>query len=386
MATISLTIQRGIGERLLYIKYNHEGKHVTFSTGISALESEYNFVLRKGRRQIDKTDPFKHSKPGYTSLRKRLIENIGLVEKAVEVAEAGGSLEVSDVKAAYLGKTKGETLYDAVGDIIEILQVKESTKKGYRSFHKIIAHFKDVRLMHLDQAFYDRFVRWLNDEGYSLIYQDTCIKNLKAVCNKLVVRGYNVNPYFRYYGRIKSPIDKVYLSQDEVKAFAEFDDLEDWQKRTRDLFVLHCNLGLRVSDFTRITKGWVNGRVLTVPAQKKTEKPVTIPLNDVAINLLEKYDYQMPFLTDPAYNRQLKIVCEAAGLNRSVECRGKVQRLCDVISTKAAKKTFVTYAIQMGLTPDEIEVITGTSAIIIRKNYAGELGIKAIAEKMNVAI
>ena len=123
----------------------------------------------------------------------------------------------------------------------------------------------------------------------------------------------------------------------------------------RDIFVFHCLIGCRVSDLQGLTKNnIVDGFVQYIPRKTKEQRPVvvSVPLNDTALSILEKYkdlpgDKLLPFISYQKYNKAIKKIFTAAKLTRLVtvidpKTGETIQRpLNELASSHMARRTFV---------------------------------------------
>lgn len=81
----------------------------------------------------------------------------------------------------------------------------------------------------------------------------------------------------------------------------------------RDLFVLGCLTGLRFSDYTVVQPDEIRGVMLYV-TQVKTSGRVIVPLRPQAKKILEKYNMQMPQVSNPDFNVYIKEIAKLQGL------------------------------------------------------------------------
>lgn len=123
----------------------------------------------------------------------------------------------------------------------------------------------------------------------------------------------------------------------------------------RDIFVFQCLIGCRVSDLRNLTKDSViNGAVEYIPRKTKTGNPVTVrvPLNETAIQILERYKdipgrKLLPCISDQKYNDAIKELFTVAGLTRMVTILNSTTRqeekrpLNEVASSHLARRTFI---------------------------------------------
>lgn len=104
---------------------------------------------------------------------------------------------------------------------------------------------------------------------------------------------------------------------------------------------------------------------------KKTKQIETIPLNEYALKILEKYKDEpikvLPLITEQKENEYIKEACKIAGINTptiTTEYRGgKLKTLTNpkykLITTHTARKTFITNSLILGMNIKAIKGITG---------------------------
>lgn len=175
-----------------------------------------------------------------------------------------------------------------------------------------------------------------------------------------VKKGYTTNNPFKDY----SIDDCIYgtpyiITIDERKHLLDT-DMSDHPETAvqRDIFVLQCMIGCRVSDLHKLTEANLkdNGTYLEYIARKtKKKEPVTVrvPLTATARELIEKYrgvdkaGRLMPFISDQKYNKQIKKAFKLAELTRAVTVinptTGEEQQLpLDAIaSSHLARRAFI---------------------------------------------
>lgn len=140
---------------------------------------------------------------------------------------------------------------------------------------------------------------------------------------------------------------------------------------TRDLFAMSCFSGLRYSDIANLKKAnfvkegemWY----LTKRTQK-TNKDVLVPLNPLAVELLNKYGGELPKgASNQRMNAGLKIIGEAAGINEVVivnrnEGGVEVSReynKYELITSHTARRSFVTISLQEGVPVETVKQLGG---------------------------
>ena len=149
----------------------------------------------------------------------------------------------------------------------------------------------------------------------------------------------------------------------------------------RDIFVLGCLTGQRVSDYKRISSKMVEtlveGRDFLHIVQLKTGKDVYVPYSDMMKTILDRYDGELPKIQEQYLNERIKVVglllgwTEPAGLE---ERRGTLRyqskkRFCDAIKTHTARRTFATNAYKAGVSLSSIMAVTGHSSEQMLRRY-----------------
>ena len=136
--------------------------------------------------------------------------------------------------------------------------------------------------------------------------------------------------------------------------------LHDFSKREatgvqRDIFVFHCLIGCRVGDLYKMTNAnIINGAIEYIARKTKDGHPITVrvPLNSIALSILEKYKDEariklLPFISEQKYNVAIKAAFLAAGLTRMVTVVNPTTReeekqpLDKIASSHLARRCFI---------------------------------------------
>jgi integrase len=138
-------------------------------------------------------------------------------------------------------------------------------------------------------------------------------------------------------------------------------------QKAKDMFLLGCYTGLRVSDLKRINKHRIENSAINMTL-KKNRTEVSIPLLTQTKAILEKYDYSAPKISEQQVNESIKLVCAKAKINKKVFFKAKkagqlIETLHpkhSLITTHCAGKTFISLAGERwGLSPTDIAAIVG---------------------------
>ena len=234
-------------------------------------------------------------------------------------------------------------LADFAERVLEASNRKEGTKRAIKQTIRNLKEFKEKtgKSLHFDSIdldFYDQYLEYAKDCGYSQNTIGTHIKNIKVFMREAFERGLTKNNHFRSkrFKKLEEESQTIYLSNEELKTLNDL-DLSDNAKldKVRDLFLVGCYTGLRYSDLAQLAIENIsnNKKVIKVRTQK-TDETVVIPINTVVSKIIAKYKGQLPAaISNEKMNEYLKILAQKAELDHPIE----------VISTKGGKRTKVIF-------------------------------------------
>lgn len=183
---------------------------------------------------------------------------------------------------------------------------------------------------------------------------------------------------------------KIYLTEEELETVAEVDltGINSIQvKRSgkletvyvsldavRNLFVLQCNTGLRISDLLRVDKNIRANKI--VITTKKTGVNIEIPITPTVRALLEKYKYELPQIAEQKINDGIKAIYKLCFPNNKIQVRKGNEFInvakWELISSHDAIRTFITLSAERGMSVAAISKITGKSIPVLLKHYLSQ--------------
>jgi len=186
-----------------------------------------------------------------------------------------------------------------------------------------------------DLEFYEEFLNYLIYEiphprrksliiGLKLNTIGKTIKHLKSFLKSRMKK--KIIPFIDLsdYKVPEEEVDAVYLCWDEISTIYRLDLFEHQHlEKYRDLLVLGCLTGFRFSDYSDIKPDELRNGMLYV-TQTKTLSTVVVPLRkDAKAILIDKYNMQMPQVSNPNFNEYTKEVCKLAGITEQVKITNK---------------------------------------------------------------
>lgn len=225
-----------------------------------------------------------------------------------------------------------------------------------------------------------RFDLWLRrqdpDREQPTIYNYH--KRLRPYINEAVALGIiEESPYVKFKAERGKNKPKNALNEEELSAVRSLDFTDKSLSKARDLFIFCCYTGLAyadmdVFDFSKDVV-MVHGHYYIDKQRVKTGTKFYTPILPPAMAILEKYDYQLPRITQQAYNRLLK-------------CIGSLIKTKKSLSSHIARYTFATTVLLGNEVPIEsVSKMMGHTSIQITQMYAKILNssIEKQAERLS---
>lgn len=181
------------------------------------------------------------------------------------------------------------------------------------------------------------------------------------------------NPYDDFILKKGKSEDPVYLVESEVEQIKKYKPkgaTKESLERVKDLFLFQCFTGLSYTDlesFSREKIVIVNGEQQIHGVRNKTGVAYVIFDLPQAMEILEKYNYNLPVISNQKYNEYLATLIERVGIEKDV-------------TTHTGRHTFGTYLINNGVSIEAIPKIMGHTNMKQSLLYARMLGVTAINE------
>ena len=212
--------------------------------------------------------------------------------------------------------------------------------------------------------FYDKLKGFIMDkQDYSINTFGKRIKVLKTIMRASKDRGLHNNTDYekRDFKVLSKTFKKPYLKLDEIDLIYKC-DLNKKHDKYRDMFLLLCNLGIRISDLPQINKGniaKIKGTNTISIKMRKTNKQITIPINPIAMQIIEKYNYALHNVSEQILNKEIKNICKIAGLDREFKNEKGKSKLYDIVTSHDGRRSFATNCYLSGIAASQIMEITG---------------------------
>lgn len=382
-------------ETIIYLFISYNGKRLKMSIGESIKPSDWNSISQRAKRTMKGAANFNNHLDEIEAEAKRILRE-AITKKVLNVGQY-----VTDGIREYLGKgetTKDRTFSEIITEYLSTkgLQNSKATIIKYGCTLKHLTDFareKKIRLNfeEINISFLERFSAYLiNDKGQLNSSQSKYLKNIKTFLRWANERGYHDNLQFTKFKVKEYQTDIIYLTENELMSLYNLDLTNNLKlAQVRDVLCFECFTGLRFSDVKRLRKENIKNGTISITALKTRDK-LNIPLNDYALEILNKYDGELPVISGQRTNEYIKDLGELAKIDeptqitkyKGSEVITETIEKYKLITTHTGRRTFVTLSLEKGLRPEVIMAITGHKRYDTFKKYI-KLTDKVLKVEMN---
>lgn len=256
----------------------------------------------------------------------------------------------------------------------------ETTVGGYHSMLLLLEEYRKIRTVRdVTPESLISFYNWCaNVKQLKGTTIDMYFTKFSTVISNEVYEGrLDHSPFesFNHKRKKKKQDEPIrYMTEEEMERFVNYVPLTSGKKKAKDIFLLQMYTGMAYCD--AITKNLYrdfeveNGRYVLRARRQKTDVPFTVVLFRQAVEILERYEGQLPQMSIQNYDRHLKDLGMAAIGRR--------------ISSHDARHTFATWAMRNGVPIETISSILGHSNIRQTQHYAKILALDVIDKLSSV--
>lgn len=185
-------------------------------------------------------------------------------------------------------------------------------------------------------------------------------KKIKVYIKEAKLQGLiNSDPY-DYVKISKGKSEGIKYITEEERSRIEALELDGYMEIARDMFVFACYTGLADCDLRKITRDDVieeDGQKFIVDKRQKTGVNYRLVILPKALEILEKYDYDLDRLTNQRCNIMLKTIGAMAGVKTK-------------LTMHVGRHTFATWALKRGVPIEIVSKMLAHSDIVMTQIYA----------------
>jgi len=248
--------------------------------------------------------------------------------------------------------------------------------------------------------YHNSFLRRLDDFGKIKVFADCTYQNIedfdfylkefiksqptlykrhslfKRYIEKAIKKGLcKYNPYDDFETKKGKSKEPVFLVENEIEKILNYEPVNEKLHKVKDLFVFQIFTGVAYVDLQNFDKSYISeidGKEVISSNRKKTDQSFISLLLPEAKKVLEKYDFQLPKISNQKYNDYLKILIAGAGINK-------------MITSHTARHTYATYLLNKGISITTVSRALGHSSERMTAHYAKLLG-KTVVSEMSVLL
>lgn len=332
----------------LRVTYNYKQKYI--NTGIYLYPKQW-----KNNTVINRPDALQ--------LNQQLDKLMINVRQIITDMSNNINIEIIPIKL----KEMNTSLYTFIEERAKIREYGKAkdTQERYKRFIRLFKEYgKIVSFDDLTESniiLYDEFLKAKGMKDYSK--WNNYHRFLNSFIMDAIDAGYMKRNPYKWVKIYKGKEDDScrYLTPEEFKSIRNAVLKTESLNRVRDVFVFQTLTLLSYSDLknldiSRIME--INGMKVYTGKREKTGGQYTIPLVDDALEILQKYNNKLPIISNVKYNQYLKVVAQAAGIDKPV-------------STHWARHTGATLLFNKGVDMRIISKICGhATTAITAKVYA----------------
>ena len=301
-----------------------------------------------------------------------------IMAKVNDCLSEGKELDVAQMRREIWASDDGDSIIDWMRSEVPLLNIKVGTRKHYLTLVSRLTKYGKIKTwqdVNVEQIY--QWDAWLHElPGNNGKITQSGVHNyhryLKTLLNRAVRQGkLSTNPYFLLKGEFpRGDVENTeYLTEAEMRKIVEFTPTPGtWMERAKDLFVFMMYTGLAYSDaqaFDIKKYKKIDGQWRIVGNRIKTGEPFVNQLLPPAVAVLEKYDMQTPKILNAVFNRELKTIGMALGIQTRMH-------------THLARHTFATWMLRNGVRLENVGKMLGQANIRTTQRYA-----KVLAESVH---
>lgn len=377
-------------EHPLMIRVTKDRKPKYLSLGVSVHPDFWDF--KKGVP--------KKNCPNKEEVEALIIEKMRLVNKQILEFK---TIDKDFTAASLLEKVTKSTKKMFVHDFFQelIMQFKEEKRLNYAASHQhlynsLVSFNKHLNIyfQEIDNAWLKKYEAWLRSNDSSENTIGIRFRTLRAVYNRAIedeIVKPEYYPFKKYkVSKHREPTVKRAIKKDDINKVIEFKGNTPYQCLSVDIFTFSYFMGgINFIDMAYLTdKNIIDNQL--VYKRKKTKKLIRLPLQEKAIELIDKYKkeesvYLFPILSSfhetevQKMNRVRKVIKK---INRELREIGKELNIPVNLTTYVARHSFATVLKRSGVNIGVISECLGHSELSTTQIYLDSFENSQIDEAM----
>lgn len=336
--------------------------------------------------------------------------------EAMDLVDSMPLFDPEAFKARFYGVSKNRlglnSLYEEV--ILECkherrLNTAITYELSLKSFYAFHGGKSEILLTSITPKWLRKYEQYMLDQGKSLTTVSIYTRTLRAIYNRAVSENLISKEYYPF-GRRKFEVPapkakKRALSLEQIKAFYNCECQSEYQQLAKDYWFLsyYCN-GMNFTDMVQLTEAnidngciaWYRQKTRNTNKSQDIIRAVITPEVEQLLNRIKatksiRSMYLLPVLEDfdSAEVRLRKTQNLTRFVNQHLKSLCKAIDFPITLTTYHARHTFVTIAVNAGVSVAHVSRALGHSSIETTKSYIGSLELKdehALAAIISAAV
>lgn len=327
----------------------------------------------------------------------RLRGNEPNQKECLEYIQHNSDLQVRLPESGKSEKTVMNYFQDFINEKQKELGGHYNSIRVYNSLHTNLKEFNKTYKLTLEKLSNINFFYDFRDYSYKIGHIDNTVsKNISILKGFLRYLQDNevatFKPKLFKYSIPKQPSQVVTLTPEEIKEVYYCDKYDKFEKPVIDVFVFLIMTAMRYCDYEEIINARIENNVL-IKVNKKTKTLINVPLNQTALEILERYNYELPQFANAYLNREIKAIFRKYDLlksdykktyvknKRELTKEGKKR---DFITVHKSRSTFITLLINQNTPLSEIMPMTGHKLVSTLNTYADKKLNPDVTDKIKI--
>lgn len=278
---------------------------------------------------------------------------------------------LKDVKG-WKSKENKQLLIPFIESEMKLRDMEYNTLKAHVTLVNKLNDFKNIKtfadLTYTNIVAFDKYMRDKKIGNISINKNHSLFNMyIKIAINKELIQK---SPYDLFTPPKGKNNDPVFLTIEEVERIKNLSGLNEKLERTRDLFVFQCYTGMAYVDMQSFSKNDIqilNEQEIIRSSRTKTDESFILLFLPDAKKIAEKYNYNLPKISNQKYNDYLKLLIAHPEVNINKK-----------VTSHTARHTFATYLLNKGISLETVSKTLGHSSIKQTQLYARILSKKVI--------
>ncbi len=236
---------------------------------------------------------------------------------------------------------------------------------------------KDIKLKDLDLKFIKDLEYYFKTDLHlkqATIYRS--MQRVKKIVHFAIAENYLQRDPFNLYKNKKYKTKIVYLSVEELDKLEKHNFNQLRLQKVKDLFVFCCYTGLAYLEMSTLTTKHIkigfDGNEWIEMNRQKTDAKISVPLLPKAKVILEKYDNELPKISNQRFNSYLREIAEILEIEKK-------------LTHHIARETFATTVLLYNGVPIEVvSELLGHSKITVTQEHYAKVVKKRVSDEVSM--